>query len=126
MQKQFKNNPTLWDTLNWVLKGKKNKPTDIFSSSYVLNRWLSMTNSNIANIINITGNRWCKIRNEISLIDFYHQVLPKFASKIQYIKKNTTESDFENIKEISNALERSTKEIIFLEKGLEELKNLSK
>ncbi len=126
MQKQTKKNSNLWNVLDWIFKTKKIKLDDINVSLYILNRWLSMATPSIANIVNVTGNRWSKTKNEIPLIVFYNKILPSHTKKINYIKKNFIDNDIENLKEISDSLELSTKEIIFLEKSIDELKTLSK
>ncbi len=85
MKKNINNN--LFDTLNWVLKKDKKEPTTVLESNFILNRWLSMVNPEIAQIINITGNRWNKNIKKFSMAKFYKSILPKNSDQIFYIKK---------------------------------------
>lgn len=117
---------TLFDTLNWILKTKKQKPTEIFEFGFLLNRWLSMTTPENAKIINATGNRWCKVPSFISLDKIYYAFISKFSDKISYIKKTTLPKEEDDIKEYAQNTERSIKDILFLEKALEEINNSSK
>lgn len=119
MKKNINNN--LFDTLNWILKKEKKQPFFILESNFILNRWLSMVNPEIAQIINITGNRWNKNITKFSMAKFYKSILPKNSDQIFYIKKKREEKEIENIKEMTNYFEMSQKELIFLEKALEDL-----
>lgn len=112
---------TLFDTLNWILKTKNQKPTESFDSNFLLNRWLSMTTPEAAKIINATGNRWCKMSNFISLDKIYYSFLPKFTGRISYIKKSTTQKENDDACEYAKNTERSKKDILFLEKALADL-----
>jgi len=124
--KKKNNNNNLFDVLNWILKSKKKLPENTFQSNFILNRWLSMTSPDIAQIINVTGNRWSKYTKDFLLAEFYHSVLPKFSKTIQYIKKEQKNTENENLKLLAENMEISIKDVIFLEKSLEDLNNCSK
>jgi hypothetical protein len=119
-------NNNLFDVLNWVLKNNKKIPENAFQSNFILNRWLSMASIEIAQIVNVTGNRWSKNIKDLSLVNFYHSILPKFTKKIEYIKKDQKNLENENLKILAENMELSIKDIIFLEKSLEEMSSQSK
>ena len=124
MKKIINNN--LFDTLNWILKKNKKEPITILDSNFILNRWLSMVNPEIAQIVNTTGNRWNKNIVIFAMAKFYKSILPKNLDRICYIKKKPKEKEIENIKEMANSLELSQKELFFFENALEELNLASK
>lgn len=124
MKKNINNN--LFDTLNWILKKDKKEPVSILESNFILNRWLSMVTPEIAQIINITGNRWNKNTTNFSMAKFYKSILPKNSDQIFYIKRKKEEKEMENIKEMANSFELSRKELIFFENTLEDLNISSK
>jgi len=115
----IKNN--LFETLNWILKSKKQKPEVLFESNYLINRWLSMADSSTAYIINTTGNRWLKVLNNLPLSNFYHTILPSNFKRILYVKRKTKEKESEEYKNIADNMELSIKDIKFLENALEDL-----
>lgn len=121
-----KTKSTLFETLSWLTKAKKAKPDQPFEAIFILNRWLSMANFEYAQIVNVTGNRWLKVLKNFPFNDFYKTILPKHSEKIEYLKKSTKNSDNIEYKTISENMECSIKDIIFLEKSLEEINNLSK
>lgn len=118
-------NNTLFDTLNWILK-KSKKPETLFESNFMLNRWLSMTDKETADIVNSTGNRWIKTLKDLKIAKFYYTILPKNNKRISYIKKKTKEENDNSYKIIADNMELSTKDIIFLENALEDLNKVSK
>lgn len=124
MKKIINNN--LFDTLNWILKKDKKEPVSILESNFILNRWLSMVTPEIAQIINITGNRWNKNITNFSMAKFYKSILPKNSDQIFYIKRKKEEKEIENIEEMANSFELSRKELIFFENTLEDLNISSK
>lgn len=124
MKKIINNN--LFDTLNWILKKDKKEPVSILESNFILNRWLSMVTPEIAQIINITGNRWNKNTTNFSMAKFYKSILPKNSDQIFYIKRKKEEKEIENIEEMANSFELSRKELIFFENTLEDLNISSK
>jgi hypothetical protein len=119
-----KNN--IFDTLNWITKSNKKKPEYSYESYFILNRWISMANSEYCKIVNVTANRWIKTVRDFSFIDFYHAILPKHTKKIEYLKKNTKVIKNADYKSLSENMECSIKDIVFLEKALEEINTLSK
>lgn len=120
----MKNNKNeLFDTVNWVLKNTNKEPSQKNVSCFILNRWLSMSSKDNANIVNSTCNRWILKKLNIPYINFFRCILPKTKDKISYIKKQNSIDTMEDITHISNNMELSKKEIIFLEKSLAELNN---
>lgn len=119
MKKNINNN--LFDTLNWILKKDKKEPVSILESNFILNRWLSMVTPELAQIINITGNRWNKNITNFSMAKFYKSIFPKISDQIFYIKRKKEEKEMENIKEMASSFELSRKELIFFENALEDL-----
>lgn len=115
--------------LQWILKSTTTKPEIPKHSSYLTNRWLSMASKSIANIVNLTTNRWCIKNNsfeEDDISKFYRVLIPRYGKKIDYIKKSPREDedDIENIERYSEIMELSKKEIEQYQKMLDEL-NLS-
>jgi hypothetical protein len=108
--------------LNYILKTDKKKPENLHFSSYMINRWLSMTSKPIAKIVNSTTNRWNTSDYEF-LTDFLIKILPKHSKRIEYIKKTPKdiEETSENVEFLSNCLELSRKELEMYQKTLEEL-----
>lgn len=121
--REEKNN--LFSVINWVLKNSKYKPSNFNVYYFIFNRWLSMVDSDTVNIINATTNRWMFKVSDFPFVNFYRILLPKCTKKINYIKKETStvddDVDVEIIK-ISENMELSSREILFLEKALEDLK----
>ena len=121
--REEKNN--LFSVINWVLKNSKYKPSNFNVYYFIFNRWLSMVDSDTVNIINATTNRWMFKVSDFPFVNFYRILLPKCKKKINYIKKETAtvddDVDVEIIK-ISENMELSSREILFLEKALEDLK----
>lgn len=116
---------SLFDVINWVLKNSKNKPSNFNVHYFIFNRWLSMANSDTINIINSTTNRWMFKISDFPFVNFYRILLPKHNKKINYIKKEKEIVDGDantEIIQLSENMELSNREIIFLEKALEDLK----
>ena len=66
----------IFKILDFVLKKKKITSSEVKNiNSYLLNRWISMTESNNVNILNITSNRWLTRKTNIDIIKFYHAVI---------------------------------------------------
>lgn len=115
----------LFDSIDFVLK-----KTDIDINSiecknyYILNRWLSMSDQNIAKIINSTTNRWLMKNNFSKVLKFYRSVLPTFNKKIKYLKKNTkTKSNDQNdISTIAKNFQLSIREIEMYENTIDFLR----
>jgi hypothetical protein len=125
IKKKF--NDDLFDCLNWVLK-KTIKDTNSlnFPNSFVFNRWLSMADNTIAQIINATTNRWITksdlAKNPQSLCQFYRVLLPRINSRINYLKKSLKTPNNKEDTEICSQMEISQREINFYNKTLDELK----
>jgi hypothetical protein len=117
----MKNN--LFKVLNWILKSENEKPELPLYIGYLCNRWLSMASKPIAQIINITFNRW-----NTSDTQYYATslrcLLPKYKKHINYIKKsiqNESETDNDSIENFSQVMELSVREIEMYHKTLAEL-----
>jgi hypothetical protein len=90
---------------------------------YMLNRWCSMADVNIVNLINETANKYGKIfDSKQDQYNFIFNLYPKIKKKkIEYIKKNKEEKKEENesIKHLARSYELSEREIeFFLENKL--------
>jgi hypothetical protein len=123
--KKREDKTNLFGVINWVLKNSKYKPSNFNVYHFIFNRWLSMVDSDTVNIINATTNRWMFKVSDFPFVDFYRIVLPKCTKKIDYIKKETSaiDDDIDNeIIQISENMELSSREILFLQKALEDLK----
>lgn len=117
--------------LNYILKKEKKAPDIPKYCSFMSNRWLSMASNSIAQIVNVTSNRWSNFRESFDdeiITKFYFSVIPKHFKRIEYIKKSTRhdEDSVENIEYLSNSMELSRKEIEKYHKTLEELNLLPK
>lgn len=116
-----KNKNDLFDVLNWVLKNNNKEPSQKNVSCFMLNRWLSMSSIDNANIVNSTFNRWLLKKINLPYVNFFRCILPTTKKQIQYIKKQNNLDTMDDITHISNNMELSTREIIFLEKSLADL-----
>lgn len=124
-----KYNDEIFTKLDWVLKKKGKVPIFNNKISYFLfNRWLSMSDPSVAQIVNATTNRWntqkCEISNESFFLVFFKNILPKITKNFIYIKKTSKEEqkkieyDLENLQ---NLLEISKRELNFYEKTIAEM-----
>ncbi len=118
---------SLFVYLDWVLKKSPRGNGDQTPvSPFIVNRWLSMADPTIAQIVNATTNRWLLTKSQ-NLSDynfigcFFRTVLPKVLKKTTYIKKAAKEKE-EDYTNIAISMECSKKEIEFYEKTLAELK----
>jgi hypothetical protein len=108
--------------LNWVLKVTKKRPEIPNNVQFITNKWLSMTSAPIAKIVNATLNRW-----KISDMEYYatisHAIIPKYAKRIEYIKKSPKEDteEYESLENLASSLELSKKEVEMMLLTLEEL-----
>jgi len=118
----------IFELLNWILRKTKSFPIDENDLSlFMLNRWLSMANSDVAKIVNLTYNRWNISKDEYDrdhVIRFYQKIIPKYTKRITYIKKTKKVKDKEAVDDITvcQNLEISKKELIRYNKLLEDLK----
>jgi len=115
--------------LDWILKKKSRGNGDQSPiSPFIANRWLSMADPTVAQMVNATTNRWLLTKKQ-SLSDtdfigkFFRTILPKINKKITYIKKSAKEKINEDYSNIAYSMECSTKEIEMYEKTLAELKH---
>lgn len=123
----------LFVCLDWILKKKSKVHPEITPPSiFIINRWLSMADPLIAQIVNVTVNRWIyktNISKENTLINkFYKTILPTKNSRISYLKKEKSnnkknqELDLDE-KNYCYNLELSQREINLYNQTLEELEN---
>ena len=104
----------IFKLIDFTLKKKKIDVSNLeIKNFYLLNRWLSMCDTNICLIINSITNRWILKNNEINLLKFYRVFLPKNYKNISYIKKKTQIKDIKTteLNKIANNFELSTREI---------------
>jgi hypothetical protein len=117
----------LFPLLDWILKKKGKLPVDsTLPGVFLINRWLSMSEGSVAQIVNATSNRWINKtelgKDNLSISKFFNVVLPKSFKRITYIKKSTKESHLEDVSNVANAMECSIKEVEFYNRTLAELK----
>jgi len=128
----MKNCEGLFPFLDFVLKNKNNFDSSLeVPSSFMINRWLSMSSIDNSKIINETTNKWNKnylISKDIELLTkFYRLILIKSTKRLSYLNKNKknkttkTEDCFEHIHR-----ECSKKEITNQKNLIEELNSLHK
>ena len=107
----------LFPLINWVLKKTQLVNTDLtFPTSYMLNRWLSMSDKSTAIIINNTFNYWNNknilFNDIIEMSKFLKVILPTIKNKFSYIKKiNPNKNEETNEEFESKAKECSQREI---------------
>lgn len=116
--------------LDWVLKKKSVEPIDEKAVKiYMVNRWISMLDKDLANIVNMTINRWNHSNDSDDFLNqcrFYKTVLPKNTNKIQYIKKPNEEILDDDIDLQMNNMEISKREILIYRKLLAQLNTETK
>lgn len=83
---------TIFDQINSILFTKKkiemNCDDESQFSPFILNRWLSFYDPNIAFIVNETTNKLRSFYTKRELYDIYFHIYPKMRyKKINYIKK---------------------------------------
>jgi len=116
MVKKIYNN-SLFVFLDWILKKKsKGNGDQTPVNGFMLNRWLSMADPSVAQIVNATSNRWLKTKSSVLtdsnfMGEFFRIILPKINKNITYIKKTTKEKDQIDCSTIASAMELSVKEI---------------
>lgn len=122
----------LFPLINWVLKKSQLINEDLnFPSSYLMNRWLSMSDKNSAIIINNTFNTWNNknvlFNNTFEMSKFLRIVLPTIKNKFSYIKKTTSiKNENDDVKFESIARECSQREIKYNKSLLDLLQTLNK
>jgi hypothetical protein len=122
----------LFPLMNWVLKKTRLIDDNLnFPSSYILNRWLSMSDKNSAIIINNTFNYWSNknvlFNNSYDMSKFLRVVLPTIKNKFSYIKKTSqNKSENDDVEFESKARECSEREIILNKSLLALLQTVNK
>lgn len=121
-----KYNDDLFVYLNWILKKPIQEPQlQNIPSTFITNRWLSMIDKEVANVVNITFNKWltCKIFSTDNSLagKFYRIVLSKNTKRISYLKKTTINkpSELEDTEALAKNLEMSQKEILMYKETLD-------
>lgn len=108
----MKNN--IFSIIDFTLKKTKIDISEInINNFYLINRWLSMSDPNIAVIVNTITNRWCLNNKNIDILKFYRIFLPKITKSIKYIKKSPINKELEDkdLSKIANNFEISTREV---------------
>lgn len=119
----MKNTQDLFPVINFILKKNKKLDENInYPSTFILNRWLSMSTRSNALVINETLNKWASISSMYSdfpfVYKFFETLLEKYTSKIFYFKKNKNKNKSTNTDDNENVLRECSKREIFLEKKL--------
>jgi hypothetical protein len=125
VKKTFNND--LFVYLDWILKKKGKEPLEHnVPYPYLVNRWLSMADPMIAQIVNATTNKWIVekgvVSDGLSMGKFFKVMLPKFMNNISYIKKAVKEKDHEDFTNTAYTMQLSIREIESYEKTLAEIK----
>lgn len=117
--------------LDYVLKKKKVKHIEL-NGLFMVNRFLSMHSDQMTTIVNLTTNRWAKVKRMNSDMDlmgkYLFKVLPKTTKNAPYIKKQEKQEEEEqNIDDsdliaITKNMNISTKEVEFYFATLDKLK----
>jgi len=108
----------IFDYIDSILYKKSLKDLNIDHSTqyspYLINRWLSMYSSDIANIINCTVNSYGNVLSKEEHYKFLSNLISKSSrKKISYIKKpkQDLDNDVGEIEDIANIMELSEREI---------------
>jgi hypothetical protein len=120
-----KYNSDLFGFLDWILKKKIKEPnSENLPNPFITNKWLSMADPMIAQIINATTNKWIMeeglASDSLYMGKFLRTILPKHIKNISYIKKSDNEK--ERFYSYIGNNELSLREIQLYEKTLAELK----
>jgi len=116
----------LFSYLDWILKkNRKDLDHENLPYPFIVNRWLSMSDPTIAEIVNATTNRWIMVdgiaKDSLSVAKFMRTILPKFMKRVTYIKKPVNEKESTDYSFFAQSSELSKREIEFYEKTLAEL-----
>lgn len=90
---------TIFDILNSILYSKKKidlnlEDENAFGGPFMINRWTSMYNNDLAVFVNNFLNRVLPFEDKTAMYEFYFNFLPKLRfKKISYIKKTKKEAD---------------------------------
>jgi hypothetical protein len=117
----MKNTEDLFPVINWILKKTNKLNNNIkYPSTFLLNRWLSMSTKSNAKVINETLNKWSSISflytDSGFVCKFLKSLLEKYTFKISYFKKNKTKTKNIDIEDNENILRECSKREIFSEK----------
>jgi hypothetical protein len=125
----MQSNNNIFEFLDFILKKKEKEPIyENNITNYILNRWLSMSDPEVARIVNVTGNRWKESDQDsetfLDTCKFYKTLLPKINKKIEYAKKKnlTTDQEFQQEEFVKN-YEISKRELKIYDKTLEKIKS---
>lgn len=123
----MKNTEDLFPVINFILKKNKKMDQNIKKpSTFILNRWLSMSTKSNANVINETLNKWSSsslLYSDFSFVSkFLETLLEKHTARLGYIKKNKTKIKNINLDDNENVIrECSKREVLLQKKLIEEL-----
>ena len=108
---------TIFDFLNSILFSKKKREINHDNNNsyipYMINRWCSFHSKELANVINITTNRFTNLSKQ-EHFHFLKNFLPRYNfSKIDYMKKNNNKEKEEDtsLTMLAQNLELSKREI---------------
>lgn len=124
----MKKTEDLFPVLNWILKKSKTiNDNTKYPSTFILNRWLSMTTQFNALIVNQTINKWSFLYVDSGFVSkFLRVLLEKHVSKISYLKKKKNKNKPFDLEDNENIIRECSKREIFLQKKLiEELNTLA-
>jgi len=127
MKPNYKDN--LFPFLNWILKKNSVQPDENdIPSIFITNRWLSMIDPSLAQIVNVTFNRWTYktliAKENLLAGKIYRTLLPRISKKINYIKKSTQTNkvdEVDNMETLANNMEISVRELHIYNSALEHL-----
>jgi hypothetical protein len=129
----MKNIDGLFPFLDWILKKTNNFDKDLeIPSTFMINRWLSMSTIDNCKIINETLNKWgnvYSIYGDMNIVPkFLRTIINKYNKRLIYIKKKKKTEHSEKKDDIQDHIHRecSKREIIFQKNTIEELKLVCK
>jgi hypothetical protein len=111
---------SLFEFLDYVLKVKNTSPKNYKVPVFLVNRWLSMANTGFCRIINLTTNKWCRYLPDLNVEQFYRILLPKYKTRLNYIKKPVRDKELEIDENMAYLMECSQREINFFNETLAE------
>lgn len=104
----------LFDVLNSILYTKKRLELNLEDENifipYMINRWVSMYNGDLAVFINNFFNKVLPFESKDSCYNFYYNLCPKLKfKKLAYIKKSKKEGEEETLPKREFLSERELK-----------------
>lgn len=104
----------LFDVLNSILYSKKRLELNLEDENifipYMINRWVSMYNGDLAVFINNFFNKSLPFESKDGCYNYYFNLIPKLKfKKLSYIKKNKKEGEEETLPKREFLSERELK-----------------